>query len=56
MSKVLSIPVLNIEELMFNFTHRLVEIHHKLQQARIGYEHPHLTLPQIKHVLLVCLS
>ena len=56
MSKVLSIPVVNIDDFMATFTARLAEIHHRLQPVRIGYEHPHLSMAQIKHVLLVCLS
>ena len=56
MSKILSRPMTNIDIVTKNFTARLLDIHGQLKNARIGYQRPHLTMPQIKHVLLACLS
>ena len=56
MSKILSTPIFHIEELLFHASSRIAELHRQANQARLGYEHPHLSIPEIKHVLLACLS
>ena len=56
MSKIISGPMQNIELVVQNVTQTMVNIHRKNEQVRIGYDHPHIQLPQIRHIAVSSLS